>query len=198
MPDRAHWNQSLWLDCQTRLAPADLDRGVRRLVAHHEALRLRFERDGADWTQRVAPEEPAGVAVVDLSALPDERQSAALGTAAAALQRSLDLANGPLVRVVLAERGPERSQRLLVVIHHLAVDGVSWRILLEDLLAWSQVEDVTAARTTSLEHWAKRLAAWGRTPEALEELGFWREQAMAERLPGTRFRDRAWRGRPAP
>ena len=67
--------------------------------------------------------------------LPDKRHALedlqALGNDA---QRSLDLQQGPLLRAVLAEMA-DGSQRLLLVMHHLVVDGVSWRVLLEDLQA---------------------------------------------------------------
>ncbi|MCP4571492.1 MAG: AMP-binding protein, partial [bacterium] len=130
-----HFNQALLLEAPERLEPAWLERTLGVLLEHHDALRLRFSRAGDEWRQ--LNDRPGAAAVpfaqVDLSALAEDRQVPALEAAAAAVQGSLDLTRGPLVRLVYFERGPERSARLQWVIHHLAVDGVSWRILLEDL-----------------------------------------------------------------
>ena len=77
------------------------------------------------------------------------------------VQQSLNLSSGPLVRAVLFELG-EGEQRLLLVIHHLAVDGVSWRILLEDLQrGYEQLERggpvAFGAKTSSYQQWAAQL-----------------------------------------
>ena len=88
------------------------------------------------WAQRVGEVEgPVPFERVDLSALPADEQGPAVTARATELQASLDLEAGPLLRAALFDLGPDRSARLLLVIHHLAVDGVSWRILLEDLQA---------------------------------------------------------------
>ncbi|MCP4655581.1 MAG: amino acid adenylation domain-containing protein, partial [bacterium] len=130
-----HFNQALMLEVRERLEPAWLERALAVLLEHHDALRLRFSRvGGKKWRQvNERPGTAAPFAQVDLSALEAARQGPALAAAAAAVQGSLDLARGPLVRLVLFDFGSQRTARLHWVIHHLAVDGVSWRILLEDL-----------------------------------------------------------------
>ncbi|MCP4570808.1 MAG: non-ribosomal peptide synthetase, partial [bacterium] len=123
-----HFNHALLLEAPERLEPAWLERSLAVLLEHHDALRLRFTRAGDEWRQ---VNDPPGAEVpfarVDLSALAGDRQGPALEAAAATVQGSLDLTRGPLVRLVLFDRGPQRSARLQWVIHHLAVDGVSWR-----------------------------------------------------------------------
>src|SRR5262249_33942014 len=90
-----------------------------------------------------------------------------------------DLAAGPLLRAVLfsGTRPPEPA-RLLLVVHHLAVDGVSWRILLEDLETACEAlaagrEAQLPPRTTSFRRWAERLAGHARSPDLLAELATW-------------------------
>ena len=122
---------------------------------------------------------------MDLQALAEDRQGPALEAAAAAVQGSLDLTRGPLLRLVLFERGPQRTARLLWVIHHLAVDGVSWRILLEDLdrvyRALERGEPVSLPpRTTSYKRWAERLVERAGSAAVTGELGFWESQAEAD------------------
>jgi NRPS condensation-like uncharacterized protein len=66
-------------------------------------------------------------------------------------QRSLDLQEGPLMRVLLVD-GPEAQQRLFIAIHHLVVDGVSWRVLLDDLQTVYRQLDAAASGETAGEN----------------------------------------------
>jgi hypothetical protein len=89
-------------------------------------------------------------------------------------QRSLDLAHGPLLRALLVD-GPQGQQRLLIAIHHLVVDGVSWRVLLEDLQnvyrQLSEGQSVSLpAKTSALRDWAARLQAYAGSESLREEL----------------------------
>ncbi len=114
---------------------------------------------------------------MDLSGLTEAAQRVALESAAEAAQRNLDLGNGPMMQVVLFDLGA-RGQRLLWVVHHLVVDGVSWRILLED---WERVyrqlqsgEPVSLSlKTTSFQRWAERLDHLAQSPNVLKELDCW-------------------------
>ncbi len=133
-PDPHYWNQSLMFITRQPLDPADLRSAVAALLAHHDALRLRYTRRLTGWQQiyaGVSSEVPCKV--FDLSSLPEPQQTVAIEEHAAALQRSLNLSVGPLIRLAYFALGATRPGRLLIVIHHLAIDGISWRILLEDL-----------------------------------------------------------------
>jgi hypothetical protein len=72
---------------------------------------------------------------IDLSPVPPGDRHTELVAHAERLQRSLDLAAGPLLRAALVHSGPDGADRLLIVAHHLVTDGVSWRIILTDLFA---------------------------------------------------------------
>jgi amino acid adenylation domain-containing protein/thioester reductase-like protein/non-ribosomal peptide synthase protein (TIGR01720 family) len=198
-----HFNQSLLLETREPLAPRVLAGAVRALLFHHDALRLRAEPadgypggDPGRWRLRIA--EPAeasarggpAVAWVDLGRLPPAAQPAALAAAVAAVQASFDLATGPLLRAVAFPLGAGRPGRLQLAIHHLAVDGVSWRVLLEDLeSAYTQLAAGDAvslpAKTTSLRRWSELLAEWAASPRLAEELAFWQapERQVAAPLP---------------
>ncbi|WP_412534817.1 condensation domain-containing protein, partial [Pseudomonas coronafaciens] len=104
-------------------------------------------------------------------------------------QRSLDLKNGPLLRAVLIDL-PQGEQRLLLVIHHVAVDGVSWRVLLEDLqqayVAIAAGRPLSLpAKTSSLKSWAEHLQAYAQSPALEQELGYWQAQLqeVSDALP---------------
>jgi thioester reductase-like protein/non-ribosomal peptide synthase protein (TIGR01720 family) len=119
---------------------------------------------------------------VDLSALPEIEQKSAIEAAAAKLQASLNLTEGPLLRVAFFNLGQQKTSRLLILIHHLAVDGVSWRILLEDFqTAYEQVSRGEAIhlqpKTTSFKQWAERLQEYAQSAELQQEQDYW----LAER-----------------
>ncbi|MGO4129736.1 amino acid adenylation domain-containing protein [Inquilinus sp. YAF38] len=173
IPQRHHWNQAVLLAPRQRLDAEALGRAIAAVVSHHDALRLRFVQgqDGA-WSQAYA--DPAEQDWLWLRSVADEAGQAAVAEAA---QRSLDLAEGPLLRAVLAERW-DGTQRLLLAIHHLVVDGVSWRILLEDLqAAYGQAmagEAIALPETSgSFGSWGKTLQAHAASPELLAELPYW-------------------------
>jgi amino acid adenylation domain-containing protein/non-ribosomal peptide synthase protein (TIGR01720 family) len=174
-----HWNQAMLLEVRQRLDPALLSRVVQQLLIHHDALRLRFVFSASGWQQiNALPDEVVPCTRVDLSALPEAEQRPAIEAAAAELQASLNLESGPLVRVALFDLGPNQLNRLLLVIHHLAVDGVSWRILLEDLhRAYQQVSYGETMKlppkTTSFQGWAQQLSEYVQSAVLEQELDYW-------------------------
>ncbi|MDT5271395.1 MAG: hypothetical protein QOH49_3581, partial [Acidobacteriota bacterium] len=174
-----HFNQSVMLEVRRGVRGDLLEEVVRRLAAHHDALRLRFERRDAGLSQLFAgAEETVSFTRVDFSNLPDEEVAAAIASAAEGFQSGLHLSAGPLASAALFDLGEERPGRLLLVIHHLLVDGVSWRVLLEDLHAGyeqaSRGEEIAfASKTTSFKLWAERLSEYAQSEELREELAYW-------------------------
>src|SRR3546814_5929856 len=92
-----------------------------------DALRLGFAETAGHWRAEHRPLSDAA-----LLRQVDVESEQACETVFDETQRSLNLSSGPLLRAVLAQL-PDGRQRLLIVIHHLVVDGVSWRVLLDDL-----------------------------------------------------------------
>jgi non-ribosomal peptide synthase protein (TIGR01720 family) len=162
-----HWNQSVLLEAKEPLVESALETAVATLIAHHDALRLRFVQTNDDWRQSHAP-IPSGPFVhrVNLARLSDSERSASFEAEATQWQGSLNISEGPLLQVVWFEMGKGSSDRLLIVVHHLAVDGVSWRVLLEDLqtVYRQAVENrpiQLPPKTTSFRQWAERLRRYG-------------------------------------
>ncbi|MET0399229.1 MAG: amino acid adenylation domain-containing protein [Longimicrobiaceae bacterium] len=189
-PARHHFNHGLLLRPREELDAGVLLRAAAALEAHHDALRLRFrqEVDGR-WTQHHAgPSARGPLTVFDLSALPAEAQKRAIERTAQQVQRSLDLEHGPLLRMGWFGLGGAETGRLLAVAHHLAVDGASWRVLLEDLeLAYVQLSRgggvALPPKTSSWKAWAERLAEHARSGVPAEEASYWSEQAAKEVAP---------------
>ncbi|WP_437931241.1 amino acid adenylation domain-containing protein [Sorangium sp. So ce291] len=173
------WNQARLLQTREALDPALVERAARHVVLHHDALRLRFRREGGAWEQ---VEGDAGSALAfthhALAGLPEAERGPALERAAAELQAGLDLSTGPLVRVALFDVGGAEPSRVLVIAHHLVIDTASWWIVLEDLqTAYAQLRDgapvALPPRTTSFRRWARRLAAYAQSDEAVREVDAW-------------------------
>ncbi len=179
LPDPHHFNMALLFEVRQPLDGEVLARTVKRLILHHDALRMRFRREDGDWRQDNAGAEKNEVfQVVDLSAEPEAEQMQALEATAAKLQASLDLTDGPLLRVAYFDLGLSRPGRLLFVVHHLVVDGVSWRILLQNLqVTYEQLHAGTEVRlppkTTSFKRWAERLEELAQSDIPAAEASYW-------------------------
>ncbi|BAI74310.1 enterobactin synthetase component F (plasmid) [Azospirillum sp. B510] len=136
VPD--HANQAVLLASDTAIDEDALRRALAGLLADHPMLSARFHRDGAGtggWVQEIpATPAPLSLRAATIAESDPERRLAAIDALVAATQASLSLADGRLIAAGLIRLGGD-GDRLLLAIHHLAVDGVSWRILLDDLAA---------------------------------------------------------------
>ncbi len=184
-----HYNQAVMLVPPRALRPRLLERALTALAAHHDTLRLRFRSGKDGWTQLHAPAgEHVPLAVIDLSRLDGAPRGGALAGAADQVQVSLALERGPVARAAHFHLGDGGPGRLLLVLHHLAVDGASWRILLEDLeSAYLQLERGEPVRlppkTTSWKTWTERLAEHSRALETVAEAAYWISQARRKVAP---------------
>ncbi|HVR95615.1 MAG TPA: amino acid adenylation domain-containing protein, partial [Thermoanaerobaculia bacterium] len=178
LPRPGHFNQALMLEADGRLDPVLCDRALGLLLSRHDALRLRYTHGPEGWRQAHGPESGTPFSWIDLSALPVETRRPARAEAAAALQASLDLTAGPLMRATLMTGEPDR---LLLIAHHLVIDGVSWRVLLEDLETAYRQEELPP-RTASFRRWAERLSSYARSTEMAAEAGWWLAR-LAEPVP---------------
>jgi amino acid adenylation domain-containing protein/non-ribosomal peptide synthase protein (TIGR01720 family) len=184
-----HYNQAVLLEGPSNLNSSWLEQIVQQLQKHHDALRLRFTKEQSIWqATQIEPEEHIAFQVIDLSELSENNQRSALEASINQQQTSLDFAEGPLLRVVLFLLGPEQSSRLLIVIHHLAIDGVSWRVLLEDLqTAYHQLSHGQTIqwppKTTSFQTWSERLMEYAESPAIVAELEHWLSHIEMTPLP---------------
>ncbi|MFT0516998.1 non-ribosomal peptide synthetase [Pseudomonas faucium] len=164
-----HWNQAVLLQVRQPLEQALLEQALGALLQHHDSLRLRFTQANGRWQGTFAA--PGNVQLLWTATVADFNDCQALYTD---VQRSLDLEQGPLLRALLVTDG-QGAQRLLLAIHHLVVDGVSWRVLLEDLQALYRGQPL-AAKTHAMADWAARLASYAGSDSLRDELGWWQGQ----------------------
>ncbi|HVG92508.1 MAG TPA: amino acid adenylation domain-containing protein, partial [Alphaproteobacteria bacterium] len=135
LPGPQLYSQSMTLEVKRPLDLKLLETAVQQLVLEHGALRLRFHRTPQGWQQICDGPEVSGIVKhVTLSQLSARGQSERIEAVTHQAQATLNLENGPLMRAVYFD-GAEGGNRLFIVIHHLAVDGVSWRVILDDLQA---------------------------------------------------------------
>ncbi|MEM7468141.1 MAG: amino acid adenylation domain-containing protein, partial [Pseudomonadota bacterium] len=131
----SHFNQSILLEVNERLDLERLREAVDAINERHATLRLRFEKTTKEngeaiWCQRYSPVERGQIPVEEISIDGDEKT---LATSIAERQTYLDIASGPVLSLSFIKRANAIGDRLLLVAHHLVMDGVSWRILLNDL-----------------------------------------------------------------
>uniref|UniRef100_UPI0038CD8F78 amino acid adenylation domain-containing protein n=1 Tax=Tumebacillus avium TaxID=1903704 RepID=UPI0038CD8F78 len=175
-PEQHHWNQSVLLEVRDELDGDRLAEALSQLLLHHDALRLRLREDGSLYFAE--SEAAALLEKVDLSQLADAEQPAALEQHANRVQASLSLTEGQLLRAALFDLGADKPGRLLVVIHHMAVDGVSWRILMEDLQT-AYAGQPLPAKTTSFKHWSEALHEFVQDGGLDAEISFWNRMGHA-------------------
>ncbi|WP_156964509.1 non-ribosomal peptide synthetase, partial [Methylocapsa aurea] len=186
--DYAHperWTHALVLALREPLDPAAMDRAYGAVLRHHDALRMQFLLENKDWRQRVA-EEVQGAAIERIL-LPDLPEAEALAEVRriASERMEIDLQSGRMLNIASAASRGEEPGYLLVVMHHLIADGLSWRILLEDLthayrqaLAGSPADLPPAG---SFAQWSERLCAYAQTGPVLAEAGYWKALLEAPR-----------------
>ncbi|MFD7665829.1 amino acid adenylation domain-containing protein [Streptomyces sp. NPDC059788] len=191
----ARFSQSQVVRVPAGLREEHLTGALQAVLDHHDALNMRLHVTGSGWELEI-PEGGRATATALLrrvdatAAAPDPDRFRALlleeGTAARARLAPED---GVMVQAVWFDAGPHRQGRLLLVIHHLVVDGVSWRILLPDLA--EAYRELAAGRTSALQpvgtplrRWAQRLQARAADPLTPEELALWTDTVAT---PGPRL-----------
>ena len=173
----SHWNQSVMLQVRGEgLVEEALRQAVRGVVGRHEMLRARFWQEEGEWRQEVQKEGPEDVLWVREAASQEE-----LRQAGEQAQGSLSLSEGRVFRAVYVRwrGGPDR---LLLVGHHLVVDGVSWRVIVEDLARG--YEQAMLGEAVGLEgcgasygQWSRGLGGYGARAAVVAERARWREVA---------------------
>ncbi|MDN3356469.1 non-ribosomal peptide synthetase [Actinomadura sp. DC4] len=173
------FSQSALMSVPAGLDDTLLRSAVRAVAGHHEVLRARLvcpdEDDTDSWRLKIAADAADTgrlVRGVDAAGLDDDALAALVAAEGRDAAGRLDPRDGVMFQVVRLDRGPDQTGRLLVVVHHLAVDGVSWRVLLPDLAAAYAGTDPEPVGT-SFGWWARALAAQAESPARVDELPDW-------------------------
>ncbi|GGV68746.1 hypothetical protein GCM10010277_78260 [Streptomyces longisporoflavus] len=185
------------------LTQAHLHAMTQVLLDHHDVLRLRLSvpegGDGGDggqeWALDVLPtgaiDAASALRRIDVAGLPDADVAALVRRESDAARDRLRPREGKVFQAVWFDAGPDRQGLLALVVHHLAVDSISWRVLAADLAtAWRAVDAGTVIALepvpTSFRRWSRLLGEQAHAPAAVAELPYW----LAELRPGAaRFGD---------
>jgi amino acid adenylation domain-containing protein len=174
--DPAVFAQHASLEIRRGIAAAVIREALSRLCERHSALRHRFSRGPRGWSQRIGADAAVAFSALDLSGVEDAGQSDTLRNAFAAARGRLDIERGPLLSAVHVLMPGDGPNRLLLVIHHLVIDGVSWRIVLDDLAALlegTSKRSGASAPAPSYASWARELTARISGSAALDEHAAW-------------------------
>ena len=168
-----HFNQTMVVQAPAGVTEADVVVALQALLDRHAMLRLRVDDDGAGGWSLTVPEAGSVDARGCLQSV-DVLCDAALVEARSRLN--------PAAGAMLSALWVASTGQLVLIIHHLAVDAVSWRIVLEDLnIAWSQHREgrqvMLPAGETSFARWAQLLSEHARTPEVVAQAQVWKQVA---------------------
>lgn len=187
-PNPSHWNQSVTLQANEPIDVEVLKLAVEALIDHHDILRARFRIEGGVWTQTIVVRGGAApVLAFDLSATAQTALEARQRECAAQVQASLDIERGPLLRIGIMKLASQ-PDRVVAAIHHLVIDAVSWRAVLDDLdrayeLAYRGKPITFAPKTTAYKYWANRLRAVADDAALRADYDYWRKRRRVLRLP---------------
>ncbi|HKX28122.1 MAG TPA: amino acid adenylation domain-containing protein, partial [Blastocatellia bacterium] len=174
-----HYNQAVMLEAGEPLDLPALRAVIEQLADHHEVLRHRFRKTENGWQQLCEDSDGAAtLETIDILAEDELQERRAIEERAAAIQRSFDLSTGPLLKVAVFNAAGGARQLVLIVAHHLVIDGVSWRILLGDLeRGYQQARRGEAikpgVKTSSYKRWAERLKEEAQREESRSQADYW-------------------------
>lgn len=167
-----HWNQHVCVTLKQEMDATALNMALNALVEHHPSLRLAFSKHAEHWQQTYQPFKQR-----ELLWQIQAQDEAEFDSFADSIQTSLNLHDGKLLQAGLATISGQAS-RLLLVIHHMAVDGVSWRVLLDDL--WTAYQQVISDQKinlptnyTSLDMAIKQLSEWRKATYYQQRQLYW-------------------------
>lgn len=166
-----HWNQAMLIGVPAGTDEGKLEAALAAVFVHHDILRARFHHTSHGWIQTIPPAEDF--------ALPQlEVRQESIEEVLRALHREIQL-DSSLARFALIPEVPEESPTLVMILHHLIVDNVSWRVILDDLAsAYEQSERGTTIslppKTASYRQWSEHLRSAAANAAAMRaELEYW-------------------------
>ena len=189
------FTQSMFLRVPAEMKKTDFDEVIQTVLDHHDALRLRLtQSDTGHWRLEILAEGTINARLcsrtVDIATLDPQRQQACIAEGVEAARASLKPAAGVMLQAIWFDAGTQHAGWLFLVIHHLAVDAVSWKILISDIkVAWDAIvahrSPNLGAKGTSFREWAEKLTNEANSLDRIKEIGFWK-QTLSEAIPLTR------------
>ena len=177
-----HWNASFVVEIRHRIQADILRQAFIKLYEHHDALRLRYARNGKGWVQYYSEDEDvAGIPLIvqDLCGMGEVDAGRAIRDRVEDMHTAMDLERGPLALALYCESDREWESKLVVVFHHLIIDGISWRIIIDDIeklyqqISQDEVIELPP-KTCSYGEWSQSLSVLASSSRMDEQIEYWR------------------------
>jgi amino acid adenylation domain-containing protein/non-ribosomal peptide synthase protein (TIGR01720 family) len=185
LSDPQNWHITLIAESHEELDPSLAEQTIQFLLQQHDVLRLRLAQQGESIEATiVAGDDPVPFKYIDLAGYSVQEQDQETEQVINQLQATLNLATGPLFQSALINLGDDRPAKLLFVIHRLVIDGVSWRILIDQFAtAYQELSNgqhaQLPAKTTSFKYWVEQLVNYAQTDKLQQELDYWLSKLRA-------------------
>ncbi|MCR1976067.1 amino acid adenylation domain-containing protein [Clostridium sporogenes] len=185
-----HFNQAMMVYSKEGFDEEILKAVMERIIEHHDALRMAIRKENNKYNlyNKGLDGKLYDFYKFNYENIEEKDLNEKINEKANNIQASMDLKDGPLVKVALFKT--KNGDHLLMVIHHNVVDGVSWRIILEDLSngykALKEGKKVELpAKTTSFKEWAEKQYEYSNSKKLLKELKYWKEvtDKSVEQIP---------------
>ncbi len=179
LPNPDHYNQEVRVEVDPGISPTLLREAIKLVLGHHDGLRSRFDQNSGEWQQTITgldSIEPV-VDTHDLGDVANSDQLQLIEKISTQLNGTLNLGSGDLIRGAYFQR-KSAPNLLILVVHHLVIDGVSWWILLQDLdKACQQLRDQVPVtlppKSASMRRWSEALSDYANSAALRNEIGFW-------------------------
>ncbi|MFK8103154.1 MAG: non-ribosomal peptide synthase/polyketide synthase, partial [Saprospiraceae bacterium] len=188
-PEMGHFNQAVLLEIDKAIPVTDLEKVFQAIVAQHDALSFVYQKNETTWQQAYG-ESNFKLEQLDLTKVDVEQLSTTITAHCNEFQASLNIKTGEIIRVSWMKTAEtEAKHRLFIAVHHLAIDGVSWRIFLDQVtssieaLAKGEAIDL-GVKTSSYRQWVVGLTEYANARPLVEEQTYWVNQlAGVKALP---------------
>ncbi|MBQ4816178.1 non-ribosomal peptide synthetase [Bacillus pumilus] len=183
--DQHHWNLSMMLHAPNGFDLSMTEQVMQKLLSHHDALRMVYRQENDSILQYNQRELTEPIAMISHDVSKEHDVKKAISTYANEYQRQLNLETGPLMKVICLRA--KDGDHLLIVTHHLVIDGVSCRILLEDFMSLYQQAAqgqtlVLPPKTHSFKEWAEAIERYAQSKPLKSQSEYWNE---IDRMPMT-------------
>lgn len=180
-----HWNQAIHLKVANHLSLTLLKEAINKTFEQHDSLKLRFTQKEGHWIQKYLSDQK-GIQIIEFHSNQTQRIEYKISTYVQRLQKSLNVTEGPTVIVAMLENAQSSEDHdLIIIIHHLLVDIVSWQIILTDFERnidhlLKKEKSSPQRKTTSFKRWSNHLiesinrvksekSYWTRVHEAIQQ-----------------------------
>jgi len=179
--DPSHFNHSILLSLPDTISTEHLEKAVKEIHIHHDALRMSYEIIGNNLTQinnDIGNDTP--FIVEDLTSLDPDNIDNKINELTINYHKNIDISKGKLFNAVLFRTGNNSGNKLLIIVHHLCIDGISWRIILEDLYRlysnFQNNEDPKLPfKTISFKKWSDIIKEYSNSTDFKKEFDHWKE-----------------------